>query len=131
MPVGYTALLNSRKKVFDKLTGVFYPAGTEMNLLSQAANSANNRTWNTLLSVSSSWWFEYQEYRQQFKLEIADDSQDLKDAMAQATHIQIGNDDQLIYVIVTADTVPPLGVDVTWKIYCERFSKRGQFKSFY
>lgn len=90
--------------------------------------STTTNTFEEVQVIYSKRFFEYQAFRQQFRLEIADDAPELVDVMAEATHVEIDND---IYVIAQADTVPPKGTDVTWKIFCEKFTKRSQFASIY
>lgn len=82
--------------------------------------------FESVLAVSTKRFFEYSNYRQNFLLEIADDNGTLTTAMATATHVKVGND---YYVIRQADTTAPLGMDVTWKIYVDRFDVTGRFES--
>lgn len=82
-----------------------------------------SRAFDDVLVLDKKWFFEYKSFRQQFLLEISLDNQELTDAMAAATHVKIDED---YYIIVLADTIPPKGVDVTWKIYCERFVRKAQ-----
>jgi hypothetical protein len=51
-----------------------------------------------------------------------------QNAIAEATHVQVDDD---YYVIRQGDTLPPKGTDVTWKLFCDRFSSRGQFSNLY
>lgn len=89
--------------------------------------STTTNEFDGVLEVTTRF-FEYNAFRQQFRLEIGEDSDDITNAMAEATHVGVDDD---IYVIAQADTVPPKGTDVTWKIFCERFTKRSQFASIY
>jgi phosphoglucomutase len=121
-----TKLIKSRKKVFDKLRKKFFPNTTEVILLKQSA-TANQ--FDQIEILYDSWWFVYSQYRQNFLLEIAkDDPDSINLSMAEATHISIDGD---VYVIRTGDTLRPKGTDATWKIYCDRFPERSQFKSLY
>lgn len=117
-------LLEGYGEALDTLAEEFMP--TQVVTLMKV--SATTNTFETVLVVTEKRFFEYRAYRQQFQLEIADEDAALTTAMASATHVKIDND---YYVISQADTVPPKGVDVTWKLFCERFTKRGQFAPIY
>lgn len=126
MGAAHDALLTGRKKVFDTLRSTFFDTNTEVVLLKQ---SATTNAFDTIEILYDSWWFEYSAFRQNFLLEIAKDDPDSINLSAQeATHVSVDGD---IYVIRTADTLPPKGMDVTWKIFCDRFTERSQFKSLY
>lgn len=86
-------------------------------------SNQTERGFEDVLILTEKWFFEYKSFRQRFLLEISDDNEMLTAAIAQATHVLIDDD---YYVIVTKDTIPPKGVDVTWKIYCERFVRKAQ-----
>ena len=90
--------------------------------------SETTNEFEEVLLIETQRFFEYQAYRQQFRLEISGENGDVETAMAEATHVQIDDD---VYVIAQADTVRPKGTDVTWKIFCERFTKRNQFAALY
>lgn len=111
-------------EAFNTLSDEFMPE-TVVKLLKQ---SATLNAFETVLEIEDNRFFEYLEYRQQFRLEVSQDDDVLTEAMQEATHIQINDD---VYVIVTADTLPPIGTDVTWKIFATRFTQRGQHKSLY
>lgn len=104
---------------FDVLHKEFMPA--QAATLCKADQAS--RAFDDVLVLDKKWFFEYKSFRQQFLLEISLDNQELTDAMAAATHVKIDED---YYIIVLADTIPPKGVDVTWKIYCERFVRKAQ-----
>jgi len=123
MPEAFDAVLEGRQTVFDTLTEEFYPAGTVIKLQKQDPTA---RAYTDLLTITQFWWLKYLAYRQQFRLEIASTDSGLSTAMATATHVKINSD---IYVIATADTIAPAGVDVTWKIFCEKFTHKAQFGS--
>ena len=63
------------------------------------------------------------EFRQQFLLEIAVDD-DLTQYITQATHVQIDDD---VYELVSNDTLPPKGTDVTWKLFCTKYARRANY----
>jgi hypothetical protein len=122
----HATLLDARKKVFDTLRTLFFDTNTELQLLKQ---STSTNQFETIEILYDSWWFEYSAFRQNFLLEIAkDDPDSINLSVQEATHVSIDGD---IYVIRTADTLPPKGMDVTWKIFCDRFTERSQFKSLY
>ena len=111
-------------EAFDALRDEFFDGFTEPILLK---TSSTTNTFEEVETISSKWFFEYSDFRQNFKLEIAE-GWELSDSIAEATHVQIDDD---IYVIRNGDTVEPKGTDVTWKLFCDKFTKRGQFTALY
>src|SRR4051812_27642410 len=119
-------LLDARKEVFDTLRPLFFDTNTELQLLKP---SATLNEFEVIEIVYDSWWFKYSTFRQNFLLEIAKDDPDSKNlSVTKATHISIDGD---IYVIRTADTLPPKGMDVTWKLFCEKSFQRSQTRPLY
>ncbi len=86
--------------------------------------NASADAFEDLLTVTDKRFFEYSNYRQNFLLEIADDSGSLTTAMATATHVKVGSD---YYVIRTNDTTPPQSTDATWKIFVDRFERQANW----
>ena len=117
-------LLEGYAEALDTLAEEFMPE-QEVWLMK---TSATTNEFEEVLGVDSKRFFEYQAYRQQFRLEIADPSLDLVDIMPEVTHVRVDDD---VYVIAQADTLQPKGVDVTWKIFCERFAQRAQTAPLY
>lgn len=111
-------------EAFDALREEFFDPLTEVSLLKV---SATDRTFETVEIISTQWFFEYSEYRQNFKLEIAMGFE-LTDSIAEATHVKIDDD---VYTIRNGDTLEPKGTDVTWKLFCDRFTKRDQISPLY
>ena len=110
--------------VFDSLRGLFFE-GSSLTLC-KASSTAD--AFTEVAVIDAGWFLKYDKFRQAFVLEIAADSDELTDAMADATHVKVDDD---YYLISAADTLPPKGLDLTWKIVCQRFTQRGQFKSIY
>lgn len=108
-------------EAFDVLSEEFIPGVTVTLLVASDVYGE----YDDILEVASKRFFEYSNYRKNFLLEIADDSDELTDAIEQSTHVRIDDD---VYVIVEGDTVPPTSTDTTWKIYCDRFEDKGRFK---
>ncbi len=77
-----------------------------------------------ILTIHSKRFFEYSSFRKNFLLEIADDHTDLREAIADATHVLVDN---TYYVIIANDTMPPSSTDVTWKIFCDLFERPGHY----
>lgn len=125
MPEAHDALMLGARVVNDTLRGVFFEPHVELKLL-KASPSAN--AFQTVETITEYWFFEYSNFRQNFLLEIAMDAFELETQMAEATHVKVDDD---IYTIRTADTTPPKGTDVTWKIFCDRFETRGRFGAIY
>ena len=119
---GADALLIGAATVNDALRGLFFESGTVVEFLK--ADSSN--VFTAIDTRSTGWWLEYSNFRHNFLLEIAetDTALGLAETMAEATHVRIGDD---IYAIIRRDVTPPNGTDVTWKIYCDKFTKRGSY----
>lgn len=117
-------LLEGYAVALDTLSEEFMP---EQDVWLMKVSTTDNE-FEEVLWIENKRFFEYQAYRQQFRLEIADPDFALIDAMAEATHVKIDDD---YYVIAQADTVVPKGTDVVWKLFCERFAKRDQIAPLY
>jgi len=120
----HTDIQEGLAEAFDALRDEFFDPLTEVSLMKV---SATTNTFETVEVISTKWFFEYSEYRQNFKLEIAM-GWELADSVAEATHVQVDDD---VYVIRNGDTLEPKGTDVTWKLFCDRFTQRGQFSPLY
>ena len=116
-------------EAFDVLSDEFIN-GCTVTLL---RTSENYDEFDTVLVVTSKRFFEYSNYRKNFLLEIADDSDDLTAALGNstdelsATHVQVDDD---IYIIRAGDTTPPKSTDVTWKVYCDAFEQKARYQVF-
>jgi hypothetical protein len=115
MSVAHDALLEGIAIANDTLRGVFMPEDLVMTLLRADADA---NLYETVLTLEDGWFFEYSATRQAFRFEIARDDAAITEAMGLATHIAVHND---VYRIADGDTLPPIGTDVTWKIFAERF----------
>jgi hypothetical protein len=117
-------------EVYDTLRGdVFFDASDRIYLL-KASETADEFT--DVCEVTGQWFFEYSEFRQALTLTIAKSYDELTSAIDEATHIRIesGRDTDArsdYYRIRTGDTVPPLGVGLEWKLYCERFETQSGY----
>lgn len=114
-------------KVYDKVWRKL--EGDSQYTISLLKPSTSANEFETVAELEGKWFFEYSDYRKQFILEIASLDETLEENIGEATHLDMGPDG--IFVIVKADVTPPVGTDVTWKIACEKFTKRGQFQSLY
>lgn len=118
---GHTALQKGMAKANNALRGVFFSPDLVMTLLKPAEDE---NEYEALLELQDSWFFKWDRFSQSFRFEISRDDDQLTDAMDAATHIAVDND---IYRISDGDTVPPVGVDVMWRIYAERFDGSRHF----
>lgn len=116
----HTDLVDGLGEAFDVLSDEFLQGATIT--LCKASSTAD--TFDTVLAIDSKRFFEYSNYRKNFLLEIADDSSQLTTAMASATHVKVNND---YYVIIAEDTTAPNSTDATWKIFCDRYERRGHY----
>jgi hypothetical protein len=115
MSLAHDALLEGIGIANDTLRDVFMPTYLVVTLL-QPSETANE--FLPVLELEDKWFFEYSAFRQQFLFKIARDDELLTQAIGEATHIALDNE---IYVIAQGDTVPPMGIDVEWKLFCTRF----------
>jgi len=118
---GHTALQKGLAKANNALRGVFMDPDVTITLLKPAEDE---NEYEALLELDSAWFLKWDGLSQRFRFEIARDDDQLTDAMDAATHIAVDND---IYRIADGDTVPPIGVDVMWRIYAERFDGSRHF----
>lgn len=122
MSLAHDALLTGFGVVNSTLRGLFFPETMVLTLLKP---SETTNSFDAVLELGTESIFEYSAFRQQFRLEIARDDAEITAAVTNATHVAV---DDEIYSIVTPDTVAPLGFDVTWKLFCERFASASQFQ---
>ena len=113
-------------QAFNAMRDVFIEEATTVKLLKQTDNAD---TFTAIATLADKWFFEYQAFRQQFVLQIADSSTGLTEDVNEATHVQLS--DGAVYVITQADTVAPTANDFTWKLFCTKYTQAGQFRSLY
>ena len=118
-------LMRARQTVYDTLRPLFFEKDTQLEFLKSADATRN---FETVDSLTGGWWLKYDNYRQTFLLEVAGPTLWMQTVMETATHVKIDDD---VYVISRKDTLPPKGTDVTWKIFCQRFTERAQFGAIY
>lgn len=122
MAKAHQALLRGSAKVNDAMRKAFMPDTTVITL---CRPSETENDYEVVLEIDNLWAPpSYDRTRQQFVFEIARDDDQLTEAMDAATHLAVNND---IYAISDGDTVPPLGTDVAWKLYCTRFESGDRF----
>ena len=119
-------MIDAMATVNDTLADLFFASGTDVKFLKQST-TANEFT--TITTITTGWFFEWSTFRKQFGLDVAKDDAEFNAYAIQATHIRVGSDD--VFVIVAADTTAPTSTDFSWKFYCERFAKSGQFENLY
>jgi hypothetical protein len=107
-------------EAFDALSDEFLDGVT----ITLCKPSENADEFEDVLIIDSKRYFEFSNYRKNFLLEIADDSDILTDAITAATHVQV---DDTYYVINAGDTQRPQGVDATWKLFCDLYDRRTQY----
>ena len=123
--MGNEDIIAKAGRAFDKVRRRLFDTNTEVLLLKPSPDA--NRDFEVVHQISTKWFFEYSEFRQNFLLEVAL-GDELTDPMNEATHIQVDDD---VFVISKQDTLVPKGTDVTWKVYCTRFTRQGQYTSIY
>ena len=108
---------------FNALQEVF-PIGNGNLYLLKPSTTLNE--FETIFTLSNNWLPPvYSEFRQNYLVEIAFISDELTEAILQATHIKVDTD---IYSIRQSDVKKPQGFDITWKIFAEKFDSKSAFK---
>jgi hypothetical protein len=125
-PVVADILMEARAIVYNTLRPLFFDTGTSVEFLKPTTNA--DRAFDLVDVLFTGWFLKYNNFRKEFLLEVAGPEDWMQNVMETSTHIKVDDD---IYVIRRSDTLPPKGVDVTWKIYCERFTTRAQFGTIY
>lgn len=115
------AVIDEVAAAFAEVRAEFF-AGVTCKLLKE---DSETRQFNEVGTITD-WFFEYSEFRESFKLEIAQNSVELTAWVNDASHIQVGAD---VYTISQSDTLPPKGTSFTWKLFCTRDFKRSQIQS--
>ena len=114
---------NKVGNVFNKISAKF-PIGDGNLYLLKPSTTLNE--FETIFTLSNNWLPPvYSEFRQNYLVEIAFISDELTEAILQATHIKVDTD---IYSIRQADVKKPQGFDITWKIFAEKFDSKSAFK---
>lgn len=111
-------LIDADAQVFDALRSIYLREETTLELLQI---SADHNDYDILETVGSGWYLEYQEYRNQFRLQVATAADSFKDAIAQCSHVRIGND---VYTVEASDRISPAGEEASWKLFCTRQTGR-------
>jgi hypothetical protein len=109
----------------EKIAGAFNKVRAKFEITDTAEFLIVSETTDEfeVVAEASDIHFEYEDFRQRFRLEVAVNAEPFNTDVLPATHIRLGSD---IYVISNADTVAPKGVDFTWKFFCERFFRKSQ-----
>jgi hypothetical protein len=128
---GFEAVRDGVHIAFDELKDLFFDTTTTADFL--VSNTAGD-DFDIVDFLESGWFLKYDAFRDRFQLEVAGvDADDItvpaslqwmQNTLGQATHVRVDDD---IYVISKRDLIPPKGVNVTWKIFGTRLTKRGQF----
>lgn len=102
--------------VFTKVTTKLEGAST-VELL-KASNEYDE--FDTLLTLTQGFYFEYSENRKKVALEIGRNDTAMTEAMADATHLKLAD---VVWAINRSDTTSPSMADVTWKITADLFER--------
>lgn len=114
-------LLDGNAKGLNALRKAFIPEGTFIELL-RISDTTNS--FVSILTIYENWYLKYDEDSHKFRLQIADDSDELKAAIDIATHVSVSDE---VYTIQFADTVPLQGEKPFYSLYAVRFLNSGQF----
>lgn len=118
-------IIEGQKRKFDALRKVFFPEGATLEILEV---DAGENDFNVLLTIETGWYLEFKEYRNQFKLQIAGQTDALAAAIKGGSHVRTCGE---LYAIEQADTVPPMGTEPVWKLYCGKGFKKSSFRKPY
>lgn len=118
-------IIEAKAEEFDALREIFFPDNSVLKLL-KVSETIND--FETIETLTADWYLEYSEFRQQFRLSIARNSEDFTAKITAATHVSVNAE---VYTIKTADTLPPMGETPVWNLFCERFFSENQFSNLY
>lgn len=122
---GHTALQKGLAKANNALRGVFMDPDVTITLLKPADDE---NEYEALLELEKDWFLFGNGRRVLF--EISRDDDQLTDAMDAATHIAVDNS---IFRIVDGNELsdeaisPPIGINVMWRFYADRFDGSRHF----
>lgn len=105
--------------VNDELRTLFMPDNSTLLLLKP---NDTTDTFDTITTVSGAWLAEYQEYRNQMRIEVSNITSEFKAFAIQATHLKVNDD---VYMISQGDTITPQGFDPFWVFFGELFTQPG------
>lgn len=118
------ALQRGLGKANDALAAQFLPGIT----ITLCKVSDTTDTFDDLLTIYGKRFWEYSNFRKNFRLEIADDHTDLTEAIGDATHISISDaDSTTYYVIIANDTLKPSGTNPVWTLFADLFERPGHY----
>lgn len=108
----HTDLRLGLAEAFTVLSEEFHPDA----VIELVRASGSYDEYDTVLELEENRFFEFSENGNVVRLEIADDSDALTEAIEQATHLMI---DDLPYEIADRSKRSPLSTDVTWVIVAQ------------
>ena len=117
----HTALQIGLGKAFDALSTQFHP-----NAVVKLVNTSNDYDeFDDVYTLTSSRFFEYSENREVVTLEIALDTDDVTNAVVNATHLKIDDD---VYEIADRSRTAPKSTDVTWVVIGNKTPSKGIYE---
>lgn len=102
---------------FDEIRAEFSPGAT-LELLKISSESDD---FLILADVESGWFIKYNEFRNQFKLQIASLDPDFKELMNEVESVRV---DGYVYTVAAGDRIQPTGASLFWTVFCTRQTGR-------
>ncbi len=118
-------IIAAKAKEFNALRKVYFPANSTLELL-KISDGEND--FEIIETLFADWYLKYSEYRHQFKLSVARSDAFFTDAVGEASNVRINAD---VYWIQKADTLPPMGTEPVWSLFCERGFSKGNIGRIY
>lgn len=122
---GHDAINEGLGEAFDALSDLFFDSSAQVMLLK--ASQDTEREFDVVQVITDKRFF----HSAAGILYVADSGVNITDAIAESTHVQIG---EQVYVIIPDDTTAPDAVGGTrfkWNIRLEKFTRQSQFAPVY
>lgn len=110
------SIRKARGLKFNAYRRVYLPGAT-LELLTISDETTG---YTTIATLDADWYLKFAEYRNPLKLQIAKDV-DFGYLIRPATHVRVLD---IVYTIEKADTVPPLGENPVWTVFCRKFDQK-------
>lgn len=117
----HTALQIGLGKAFDALSAQFHPDA----VVTLCNGSEAYDEFDDVYELTGSRFFEYSENRETVTLEIALDTDDVTNAVVNATHLKIDDD---VYEIADRSRTAPKSTDVTWVVIGNKTPSKGIYE---
>lgn len=118
-------------RAFDKARTKVFESGTVIEFLKPSETVDD---FDIVDVLDTAWYAIFTNFRRNCLVRIAGASNDdlaapvsllwMQETLRQATHFRVTDE---LYTIDRRSTPPPLGADVTWQVFGDRLTKRGNY----